>query len=118
MAPSADPALPRPGGDRPSTPLSHLFVRVGWMLLGNVLLVFFAVAILLEPAWTFTWKDALFWSAAATVVVLRWIDVTRMGGLTAQGEPATRRDVARYAAGVLVVSGAVWSLAQTLFLAG
>lgn len=88
------------------------------MLVGNTLLMVFGLTILLEPAWTFTVRDVLFWSNVAALLVLRYVDITRFGGRTAEGEPATRRDFVRYAAGVTGFSAAFWTLSQSMHLLG
>lgn len=92
------------------------FVRLGWMLGGSAALFALTLGILREPAWTFTVKDALFWGAVAATLGLRWLDVTKLGGRTTAGAPATPSDLRRYAAGLAGVSAVLWTLAQSLHL--
>lgn len=67
------------------TSFAGCLVRLGWMMIGNVALVLLAAAILMEPRWSLTLKDALFWAVAVAVIALRYLDVTRLGGCTADG---------------------------------
>lgn len=93
-------------------------VRIGWMLAGNAALALVGMTIMLESTWSLSGKDVAFWAIALGVVALRYVDVSRLGGLTADGEPATMRHAARYAAGVLAGSAALWTMAQSVDLPG
>jgi hypothetical protein len=66
-----------------------------------------------EP-WTFSYRDASFWGIAALLIVTRYVDVSRFSGRTASGEPATSKDFATYAIGLLVVAASIWTLAQSV----
>ena len=103
------------GADRADSNTST-FLRLGWMLAGSFLLVLLAVLILMGPAWTVTFKDVLYWVAAAAVVVLRYIDIFHFRGQTAYGEPATPKHFKRFAIGLLTVSAALWTFAQSIQL--
>jgi hypothetical protein len=65
-----------------------------------------------------TVKDALFWTIVTAVVALRYVDVTRLHGRTADGEPATPRHVLRHAVGLIALSAVLWTIVQSVqFLA-
>lgn len=83
------------------------------MLGGNVLLLILALTIYMAPAWTLTLKDAFYWAVVVLVIAMRYVDITRFGGQTAYGEPATRRVWVKYAVGMAVVSAAIWAIAQS-----
>jgi hypothetical protein len=87
--------------------------RIGWMAAGHAVALIVAVTILREPSWTLSPRDAIFWLVVTSIVTLRWVDVTRLGGLTAAGRPATVRDVVRYAVGVVGAWALVWTIAQS-----
>jgi hypothetical protein len=99
-------------------PWAACLVRVGWMIGGNAALALLGVTIMLEATWSLTAKDVAFWGIAVGVVALRYLDVARLGGQTARGEPATAGHVARYAAGVLGCSAVLWTMAQSVDLPG
>ncbi len=87
-----------------------LVARMFWMAFGNAALVLLAVMILQRNA--FSRLDLAFWALAAALIVIRYLDITRLNGLTANGEPASLAHWRRYAALVLVVSTAIWLLAH------
>jgi hypothetical protein len=76
-------------------------------------IVALCVLILRKPPWTITVLDGLYWTAVFGMVVARYVDVSRFTGRTLTGEPATQRDVKRYALGLLSSSGLLWAIAQT-----
>jgi hypothetical protein len=84
-------------------------LRVIWMGLGNLGLAAVAVTIT-QAGGRFSFRDGLYVVLIAALAGVRWLDITRYGGTTADGRPATRRDLWRYvavlvavAAGLLVV---------------
>jgi hypothetical protein len=100
-------------GSEPAA-LSGCLVRLGWMVVGNLVLLTVAVEIVREPQWTLTIKDALFWGVVAGLIVLRYVDVARLGGRTVNDEPATPRHLKRYASILLASSTALWLFAQSV----
>jgi hypothetical protein len=96
-----------------TSPLASCLVRLGWMGARNAALLLLTVSIIQEPSWT-TAKDAAFCSIVTTVVVLRYVDVTGLGGRTAHGERATRRHLVRPAVALVVLSAVLWTIAQSV----
>ena len=96
----------------PPTPAGFLslFVRLIWMFVGNASLALLAV--LIVQAGSFSAIDVVFWAVAVGMVGARYIDVTRFGGLTAEGEPASLRHWRRYAGYLLAASAGVYVLAH------
>jgi hypothetical protein len=102
----------------PSAPFVGALARLYWMLVGNAVLSFVALAIAQqrhEGAWT---TDAIFWTAVASLVIVRYLDIALLGGATAAGEPASMRDWYRYAGRLLVLTLAVWIVAHAVALIG
>lgn len=88
--------------------------RLYWMLVGNAALYLAAVGITIgsdERAWT---ADAVFWAAVASLVLVRYVDITRLRGLTGSGEPASVGDWYRYVGRLFLVSVTVWILAHAV----
>jgi hypothetical protein len=81
---------------------------------GNAAVLVLAVPIMQEPSWTLTAKDALCWTIVPAVVALRYVDVTRLRGRTADGEPATPRHVVRHAVGLIALSAVLWTIVQSV----
>lgn len=82
-------------------------VRLGWMFVGNVLLVLCAIAIA-QRGRSLSWVDAAFWALIASLLGLRYLDIARMGGQTATGQPASMSHWRRYVAFLLVFALALW----------
>jgi hypothetical protein len=107
-------AVPQGGKSQQSQSLAGCFTQLAWNMGGFAVLVSVWVTILRERPWTFTIKDALYWAAVLGMIAARQLDVVRFKGRTSMGEPATTRDVRRYAAGLIASAAALWCLAQTL----
>ncbi|MFN0244004.1 MAG: hypothetical protein ACKVWV_14030 [Planctomycetota bacterium] len=88
-------------------------VQLFWSIGGCGLLTAIAVLILRQPPWTLSLRDAVFWSFVGAMVFARAVDVRRFGGQTADGNPATMKDVRRYALGLVVSAALVWAAAQS-----
>jgi hypothetical protein len=81
------------------------------MLVGNAVLYLVAVAITQhghERAWT---TDAAFWTAVASLVLVRYVDIALLGGATSSGEPASFSDWYRYAGRLLLLATAAHAVA-------
>ena len=107
---SQHPQQPRPE----STPTGCLsaLVRLAWMAVGNLALALLAIVVI--QAGTFSVADLFFWTVVAALVVIRYIDITRLGGLTASCEPASMRHWYQYTGYLLAASAGLWALAQTV----
>jgi hypothetical protein len=78
------------------------------MLVGNAILTLVAVAIAQQGrdrAWA---TDATFWTAVASIVIVRYLDIALLDGATASGEPASLSDWRRYTARLLLIALVVW----------
>ena len=88
-------------------------VRLFWLIAGNVALSFLALSIAQQRA--FSVRDLAYWVTVAVLIVARYFDITRLGGETKDGEPATLSHWRRYVVVLLVASGALWVLAHRVF---
>ena len=92
--------------------------RLYWMLVGNAALYLTAVAIVQQGhnrAWT---ANVAFSAAVISLVVVRYVDVTRLDGATATGEPASFSDWYRYARRLFMIALGVWITAHATALFG
>lgn len=108
-------SLPNGSEERPQ-PFSGCLVRLTWIFFGNAVLVLLVLSFLHEPAWTYTWRDGLFWITVLALVFLRYWDVTRLAGETAHGEPATLHHFRVYAGYLVVLSTVAWLVSHSLQL--
>ena len=84
-----------------------VLARLAWLGLGNGLLVLLAAVITQPGADRVT--DLLFWLVAVLILVARYVDVRWLGGLTAEGEPASMADWRRHVAIMIPVAAALWA---------
>ena len=96
--------------DQPQQAGSGCLVRLVWMVFGNIALVIAVVSILRKQELAFSIADVALWAIVGVMVAARWLDVTRLNGLTAAGRRATLADWRRYA--MLLTGGALalWAL--------
>lgn len=87
-----------------------LAVRMIWLMGGNLAL--FMLAILVFHKHTFSAFDIAFWAIVAALILIRYIDISRLKGLTSNSEPATLKHWRMYVVKLLVGSTAVWGLAH------
>lgn len=95
-------AIPAPTTAAPSAGWGVL-LRVVWMGLGNLALAGLAVTIT-QAGGRFTFRDGLYAVLIVALAGVRWLDITRYGGTTADGRPATMRDLRRYVVLLVVVA--------------
>jgi hypothetical protein len=94
--------------------LTGAFARLYWMLGGNAALSLLAIGIAQQgpqPTWV---TDAVFWTVAASLVLVRYLDIALLGGATASGGPASLRDWHRYSWRLLLVALGVWIIAHAI----
>jgi hypothetical protein len=94
------------------------FVRLGWMLIGNAILVLCTLSIAKRGGSFLSWADAVFWGTVAAVVWLRYMDICRLGGETVFGQPAGMDHWRRYALGLPAAALVAWSIAHAVAWAG
>jgi len=88
-----------------------LAVRLYWMAFGNILVLFAAIAA--ARADRAGAADVILLLAATSLIVMRYVDITRYTGLTEDGKtPATLAHWRRYALGVAVVTSVLWGVAR------
>lgn len=104
------PVPSHPEVPSPQPGCAPLALRLAWFVAGPFALVVLALLILQRGR--LSWVDAAYGLTVAFILVMRWLDVTRFGGLTRDGGAATRRDWARHAALLTLVAGAAWALAH------
>lgn len=89
-----------------------IIVRLVWLAFGNAALVILAGLIVQKGAYSYL--DVIFWAIPGLLISLRYIDITRFQGLTAECEPATLKHWSRYSIILLLISAVLWVLAHSL----
>lgn len=88
--------------------------RLYWMLVGNAVLYLAAIGITQQDHGGPWVSDAIFWSGVASLLLVRYLDIARLRGATASGEPASFGDWSRYARRLCLLSLTVWVLAHAV----
>lgn len=100
----------------PSTPPASFFgflLRLYWMFLGNVVLLFLLYLIFDRKAAFPARFDALYLGTVASIVAARYIDIRYLKGETGDGRPATLKDWRNHATTVTVAGAIAWGLLRT-----
>lgn len=90
------------------------FVRLFWMGAGNLLLLMFAVLIAQKETFDVSVYDLGLWVIVAAMVCVRYVDITRLGGQTTEGQPATVAHWRSYSLGLASVAFLMWIVAHAL----
>ena len=89
-------------------------VRLGWMMFGNAALVICIGMIASHTGSFLSAADAVFWAVVPVLIWLRHVDITRMNGQTASGQPATLSHWKRYTGLLLTFSLVAWAAAHVI----
>lgn len=87
-------------------------VRLYWMLVGPVALLFLLFGIVDKRAAFPSWLDAAYWAVVASLVGARYADIRYLKGGSGDGEPATMADWRKYSVRLLGVGAGVWVVAR------
>jgi hypothetical protein len=94
-----------------TSPLGCL-VRLGWMGVGNLILVLCLFGISQRPWRIFEFIDAIYLVTVAALIALRYVDIRYYAGTTSTGEPCTLADWRAYSWRVIALAGAAWCLVR------
>jgi hypothetical protein len=86
-----------------------LFAKFFWTLLGNAILFFTAISILLHKGEILYTADIVFWVTVAVLIIVRYLDIKFWNGLTVTGLPASMAHWRKYVTILLICSIAVWA---------
>jgi hypothetical protein len=111
------PAMSRSPNLRPDSHVPQqsglgYLARFIWMLIGPAVAIISLMVMFQNQQSRFSSADAVLWCAVVACVVLRYIDVSRLNGLKATGEPASITDWLRYAIVVVAVALVLWGIAR------
>ena len=88
-------------------------IRLYW-LFGGITVLWVLALVIAGSDRPRPWLDAGYWGVVASIALARFVDVTWLGGTTAQGVPATMVDWRRHA--IVLTGGAFggWGVAHAL----
>jgi hypothetical protein len=99
----------RPHATEPHAELGCL-VRLFWMAFGNLALLGAWMQVMASER--IGAADALYGGVFLALVLARYVDVTRLNGMTIRTEPATRAHLRRYAVALSVFALLGWIVAR------
>jgi len=97
-----------------TTSCLSVLIRIFWMMIGNMALGLFAAFIVINRIPYFSIHDFIYWIVVVMLITARYIDVKKMNGLTAEGEPATIVHWRRYTFLLILVSMSLWIISHLL----
>ena len=108
------PRTSRAEGPNDSPALASCLVQLAGSFGGFVVVLIMWIAILRMPPWTFTWRDALYWSVVLGTVAARRFHGVRYADRNSAGQTGPRQRVGLHAGWLVLTSGLAWGLAQSL----
>jgi hypothetical protein len=111
MAHPRDP-LTTPVSSSEQTGCLAALVRLAWLIGGGAALAI--LTLFIARTGRLSGLDLVFWVVVILMAVVRFVDITRFGGLTSDGEPATARTWRRYVLRLVLIAGGLWALAHTV----
>lgn len=103
--------------DQPTSKQSSalgILARFFWMFIGNFILFISIICIFEYKIQLFHTMDAVFWITVAALVIVRYLDINLLDGLTATGLPASMANWIKYVTLLLVCSTAVWTVSHAI----
>jgi hypothetical protein len=94
------------------TGILAIIARLFWMVFGNFILVISAISILAGKGTTSYVSDVVFWCDVVALVIVRFLDIKFLDGLTTTGKPATLAHWRKYAIMLIICSGLIWAAAH------
>ncbi len=95
------------------TPMAGFFIRIYWMLYGNIITIFIALYILLKNPESSTLLSIFYFLNIACLVFLRYVDIRYLNGMTTECEPATMSHWKKYSI-ILIISSIILMLTVQL----
>jgi hypothetical protein len=93
------------------TPLGAFFARIYWMAIGLLVLLSLGMAIAVGGFKSISLLHILYWCTAASLIIVRYIDIRKFAGETVDGQPATMQHWKRYSLTVVAGCAVLWALA-------
>ncbi len=90
------------------------FLRVFWMMIGNAILLFCAIAIAQNQSGFFSVTDAFYLATTGCILAARYVDIRHFGGLTAEGDPASMAHWRRYAVFLGIAATVLWFVVHSV----
>ena len=84
------------------------------MLFGNVAMLFSTVSISKHKDSVLSRADLIFWIVVAFLIAIRYIDITKMDGLTASEKPATITHWRWYVVYLAIFASVLWGIAHAV----
>lgn len=86
--------------------------RMFWMVFGNGALILLTLTIARSKRMTYL--DVLFWALVIAMIIVRYVDITRLAGQTTSCGRASLRDWRRYVVVLAGIAAVAWALAHVV----
>ena len=95
-------------------PPAGCLLRLFWMVVGNVILLFCAYGIIQHPSSLLGIADVFYWAIVGSLLAARYVDIRYFQGTTSDGDPASLADWRRYTVVVVLVTTGLWLVAHAI----
>lgn len=103
---------------RPKPRGGKVWARIVWMAAAPAVLLLAAAHTATRGGGALGWADLVLWLAAAAAIGVRWLDIHRWAGTTAELEPATTSDWRSYSLRILITAAVAWVASHAPALLG
>ena len=100
--------------DHKYDPPAGCLLRIFWMMIGNLILLFCAVAIAQNQSSFLSAADAFYCASVGCILAARYVDIRYLKGLTADGDPASMVHWRRYAVLLGVAATGMWFVVHSI----
>ncbi len=87
-------------------------MRIFWMFIGSIASIFLLFFIIQRKSPVIS--DVVFWVLVFSLILVRYIDITRFKGQTSEGEPATLQHWKKYSIMVVLAACVLYAIAKVL----
>jgi hypothetical protein len=105
------PSQTNPPVDKQRT-IPAVAARLFWMAIGNFTLMICAAHIIMGESVSTRTSDIIFWCVVAAMIIVRFLDIKFLDGLTVTDKPATLAHWRKYAFILIICSGIIWAAAH------
>ncbi len=107
-APSSAPIVSNEITAKKSSGLPGMVARIYWMMVGHAVLAVLAMSLFKSGQEIGSWTDLAYLANVTGLLAVRYLDITRLGGSTADGQEASLTTWRRFAAAAVGFWTLVW----------
>ncbi|MBI4651016.1 hypothetical protein HY745_07000 [Candidatus Desantisbacteria bacterium] len=88
--------------------LAEFLIRLYWMALGNFIMIILAIYVAVNNPESMMQINIFYFSNVVILIILRYIDIRYLNGLTTEREPAIIDHWKKYSVKLIIFSSILW----------